>query len=169
MQVLLENRWQARKVRWITWAFAVWAVGWVYWAWTVAETYGLSPGDGGVLRPLPERLGVAAGMVCVGVLPLAGMMLYLSIYLRRIERDGDAVVVTVLGLFASAQHRYRVADFEGAGRHDGQLNLRSRVNAPWLTLRVAGRRLPYIVDVQAERVEVAQIVALGEPKRKRRT
>lgn len=169
MQVLLENRWQATKVRWITWAFAIWAVGWLYWAWTMAETYGLSPGDGGVLRPLPQRLGLATLFATIGVLPLAGMVLYASLYLRRIEREGDAVIVTVLGLFASAQHRYRVSDFERATKHEGRLELRSSVHAPWLTLRVAGRRLPYIVDVQAERVDVAQIVALGEPKRNRRT
>jgi hypothetical protein len=30
--------------------------------------------------------------------------------------------------------------------------MRSTVNAPWLSLRVAGKWLPYIVDLQAEHV-----------------
>ena len=51
MSVLVENNRQARKVRIITWASALWVIGFLYWAADLSQTYGRAPGDGGVLRP----------------------------------------------------------------------------------------------------------------------
>jgi hypothetical protein len=41
--------------------FALATLGAVSWGVDLAQTYGLSPGDGGELRPLRQRLAVALG------------------------------------------------------------------------------------------------------------
>ncbi len=168
MQVLLENRSQARKVRWLTWGFVLWAAGWLFWAWDTSQTYGLTPGDGGVLRPFSERLGMALLIAVLGVLPFAGMAFYAGLYLVRIERDGDAVTLTSLGMFRPVQHVHRVDDFLPTGFYEGRVNLRQAVHAPWLTLRVAGQRIPFVVDLQAEHVECDAIEALGRGRSRSR-
>jgi len=37
-----------------------------------------------------------------------------------------------------------------------------KVNAPWITLRIRGRRLPVIIDLQAEFIEVDKLSELAE-------
>lgn len=161
MQVLFENHRQAKKIRWLTISFAVWCVAWLYWAWTAFESYGVEPSDGGVLRSLAERLGMAALIALCGILPLAGMAFYSGLYLTRIERHGDAVLLTTLGALRPVLHRYAVADLVPGKSYEGRVSGRISVDAPWLTLRVADRRMPFIVDLQAERADVAAIVGLS--------
>jgi len=159
--LLFENRWQARKVRWLTISFAVWCLAWLYWAWTTLENYGIEPADGGALRSFPERLGMAVVIALCGVLPLAGMAFYSSLYLTRIERHGDAVLLTALGALRPVLHRYAVADLVPGKAYEGRVSGRISVDAPWLTLRVTDRKMPFVVDLQAERADVAAIVGLS--------
>jgi len=161
MRVLFENRWQATKARWLTWGLIACMVGCLYWAWSLAHTYGLLPADGGVLRPLHQRLMMAAVVVLVGVLPTAGMWLFNRRYLTRIERDGDKVALTTLGIISPGTRIFRVSDFTGQGHRHGQMSGRIAVNAPWIALRVAGVRLPFVVDLQAEHVDIDAIEGLS--------
>lgn len=75
--VLVANTLQAQKVRWIFWGSILFLAGFVYWAIDLAQSYGLSPGDGGVLRPLGQRLAVAAILVVIGILPVLGMVAFI--------------------------------------------------------------------------------------------
>ena len=57
MVALFDAGWQAKKVRWFT-AFAlVVCLGCLYWGYDLSQTYGLSPGDGGVGGPRGRRVG----------------------------------------------------------------------------------------------------------------
>jgi hypothetical protein len=150
VQVIVENRRQARKVRIVLWFSAIWCIGWLYWAYDIAETYGLSPGDGGVLRPPGERWAAAAIMASVGIAPLIGMIVYARRYLTRLVRDGKTIAVSVLGVLGESTWSRPLTDVTDVASHRGQLHLRSRVDAPWITLRIAGRR--YIIDLQSELV-----------------
>jgi hypothetical protein len=158
--VLLDNRWQASKARWLTWGFMLWTLGFMYWAWLLAQTYGLSPGDGGVLRPLHERLTVAGVVALTGLLPTGGMWLYSRRYLLRIERDADMVALTTLGMLHPNTRVFRVSDLSGAGYHQGRTPGPRGYNPHWMTLRVAGLRLPFIADLQAEHIDTAAITAM---------
>ena len=150
--VLVENTRQARKVRWLCWASAAWAAGWLWWAAEMAQSYGLSPGDGGALRSAVERWGVAVLLAAVGVLPLAGMALYARRYIVRLVRSGESAEVTVAGFWRPYARSYPAAAFAPGRAHHGRLSTGGvSVNAPWITLRVDGRR--YFVDLQAERVD----------------
>ena len=167
MAVLFENHKQATKVRWITWGSVICAVGWLYWAWTMAETYGLSPGDGGVLRPAAQRYAVACGMVLAALAPLAGMIVYSRLYLVRIERERDDVTLTSIGILMPRRQLFPLSAFVGVSSYEGRSEGHISVNAPWMTLRVAGRRLPFIVDRQAERIDAHAIASLAKRRPQR--
>ena len=86
------------------------------------------------------------------------MIIYALLYVVRLVREGANVHVTVIGLLAPSTRVYPVADVERARRHHGELQFRISVNAPWITLRIAGR--PYVIDLQAERVDAPAIERL---------
>jgi hypothetical protein len=164
--VIFENRKQAKKVRWVLLASVLWAAGWLYWAWSLSGTYGLSPGDGGVLKPAAERYGLAAIVAPIGLIPFAGMMLYARLYLVRIERQRDAVLLVTIGLLTESHHMHAPDDFTQSNYREGRLQSRISVHAPWITLHVRGRMLPYVVDMQADFVNRSAIDALARRKRR---
>lgn len=149
--VLVANTHQARKVRWVFWGCVAFLVGFLYWAWDLSQTYGLSPGDGGELRPLEQRLLAAAILATIGVLPLLGMVLYLRRYVAGLSWHGDEVLVTGAG-WPAGTRRFPLAAFEPGRDHDGRLyTVKHWINAPWSTVGIEGRT--YIIDLQAEHVD----------------
>jgi hypothetical protein len=158
-----EDGGQPRMIRLLTWLFAAWAVAWLTWAADLSQTYGLSPGDGGVLRPPVERWLAALVVALLGIAPFAGMLAYVRLYVTRLVRTRGKLDVTVLGLFARTTRRFDLTDIGSARRHDGRLQSHISVNAPWITLWI-GRR-PYIVSLNAGRVDrrgVAQLAIDAE-------
>jgi hypothetical protein len=144
----------AGRQRWKIW-FAVamtllcggallWMSG--YWL----RSYGLDPVDGGVLKPLGVRLWGALAWGAPGVAFIAGILAYLQCYVTRIEADdagGYRVTVAGFGprLEFAADRVARVGFNEGKS-HAGGIS----VNAPWYSVRLRGRRLPLIVDLQGD-------------------
>ena len=63
MTILAENIGPARTVRGLLWFAMVVMVGCLYAAVSTARFYVLGAGDGGVLRPLSERVSMAALIV----------------------------------------------------------------------------------------------------------
>ena len=88
-ETLFENQRQARKARLVMLGTVVWSLGWLYWSSVIAQTYGLSAGDGGTVRPASQRYTIAVLMLAVALAPLIGMLVYGRVYLTRILRDGD--------------------------------------------------------------------------------
>ncbi|TDR93936.1 hypothetical protein [Enterovirga rhinocerotis] len=165
--VLVANTYQARKVRWFFWACVPLFIGCAYWGWDLSRTYGLSPGDGGVLQPLSWRLTVAAIVVAVGLLPLAGMILYVRRYVAGLIRQGGEVIVTFVGWPAPSERRIPVAQVTPGREHDGRFStLTHRVNTPWMTIRLAGRI--YLIDLQAELVDRHALSRLFTEARRQR-
>jgi hypothetical protein len=123
-----------------------------WWGVDLAQTYGLNPGDGAVLRPLTERLLAGAIVAGLGVTFAVGMWVYGRCYLARIDfapETGQLHLHTVRFLGTGRQ----VIDVGGVGTsrwHDGQLQLHISVNAPWVSVRMAGRRLPLLIDAQGD-------------------
>jgi hypothetical protein len=155
---LVENYRQARKVRIITWVSGLWCIGFLYWAADLSQTYGLAPGDGAVLRPPLQRWTAATILALIGILPFTGMIIYARLYVIRLVREGANVHVTVIRVFAPSTRTHAIPDVERARHHHGRYEVRISVNAPWITLRIAG--WPYIIDLQAERVDAPAIERL---------
>jgi hypothetical protein len=160
VSVLFENERQARKARLVLAGTILWWIGWSWCAYDMGRSSGLPPIDGGALRPPSERFALAALFWLIGFLPCAGMLAYSQVYLTRIERLRDEVCLTVLGIFRPQTYRFPPSAFAGGAYYRGKIVARISVDAPWMTLRVRDRLLPFIADLQAEFVNRSAIEAL---------
>ena len=161
---LFENKAQAVKVRAIYWAMGLCCLGALYGGWSIFNSFGLSPADGGVLKPLGQRLTIGGFVAGMGVAAFVVMRLYAGLYVTRMERSGDLVGVQNLTLTGRRWHTIPAADFDlgeiyGEGRVFTSPGL--SVYAPWRTLRVKGRWLPLILDLQAEHIDEKALAKLG--------
>jgi hypothetical protein len=145
-QLLVDNAHQARKVRVLTAATVALAAAACVWA--LGASLSVAPDPAAfILAPL----GVAAAW---------GLVFYGRRYVVTLRVAGDA-----LALRTAFRARELRIPLERLGRrtlHEGELDLvdAPSVNAPWLTLRVDGYRVPFVVDLQAEHVDVQAIVRL---------
>ena len=158
-ELLFDNQRQARKARLVVLGTIVWSLGWLYWSSVIAQTYGLSPGDGGSLRPANQRYTIAALLLAVAFAPLIGMLVYGRVYLTRLVQDGRDVEMTALGFLVPFRFRIAISDLEDSAEYRGKMTGGSgvSVNAPWITLRARGYRLPFVIDLQAEHVDKVAI------------
>lgn len=137
MTVLYENLQRAKRARLGIVTAAVWAIGWFVWA------YLLNSGG--------TRLGIVILMLAIGLAPLVALHFYSSVYVVRIVRDGDTVTITTLGLVGNRDVRLPVSAITEVAQPE----------ARGMTIRVAGRQMPFIVDLLAERGDLNAIKALA--------
>lgn len=136
----------------------VWLGGYLF------TSYGLEPSDGGVLKPLPTRILMGTVFGGAGLAIITGILVYLQCYVTRIQADAGGFLVTLAGpgrpLAVGFDDVVRVGFNDGISHADG-----ISVNAPWHSLRLRGRRLPLIVDMQGDFVDEAAVDRLldGEP------
>lgn len=140
----------------------VWLGGYLF------TSLGLHPTEGGVLRPLPIRLLWGGVSAAAGGAVIAGILAYLQCYVARIEADepGGGFRITVAGVGPALAVR---PDDVALGYDDGISNAGGiGVNAPWYSLRLRGRRLPLIIDLQGEFLDEHAVDRLmeGEPARR---
>ena len=147
---------QLVKVRALMVLSLICAVACLWWGAHLAQTYGLSPADGGRLAPLATRLAVGVGVASLGIVFAAGMWLYGRCYVARMEVDGRSggLHVHTVGFFGTREHVFDAAQVSVGERHEGTLDASllgaPSVNAPWTSVRIRRRRLPLIVDEQGE-------------------
>lgn len=161
-ELLFDNRQRAKAARLVVLGTIVWSLGWLYWSSVIAQTFGLSAGDGGSLRPPNQRFTIAALMLTVALAPLVGMLVYGRVYLTRLVRDGGEMELTSLGFLLPFRFRIPISELQKSNGYEGKMTGGSgvSVDAPWITLRATGYRLPFVVDLQAEHVNKAAILDL---------
>lgn len=152
MKTIFRGGWQLIKVRGVMLFSLFCAVGCVWAGIDLAETYGLNPGDGGVLAPLATRLGVGIGVALLGITFFAVMWIYGKCYIGRIEFDERSKVLHIytVRFLGSKKLEIKAGRISDSRYHEGKLNLDSSVNAPWHTVWIKERRLPLILDEQGE-------------------
>ncbi len=168
--VLLECRRQAIKVRLLFWFLVVVAVWCVWGGWEIFQTYGLSPADGGVLKPLWQRAAFGAFVAGIGLAAMIGTWVYMGMYVVDLSRHGDRVQIVTLSPLGRQNFEYATSEIGKSAYYHGRVDhgVPSSsakglwVNAPWITLRVVGRRFPFILDLQAEEINVAALRDLAE-------
>lgn len=167
--LLVESRRQARKVRWICWGSVVWAIAWLVWGADIGQTYDLSLESDGIVPPVEEGWSWAmeAGLAALGLLPLAGLAFYVRRYIIRLVRYEGGVQVVVIGWWNPRAQTFPIEAFEGSTEHEGRTYGHISVNAPWITLRIGGRR--YIVDGRSERLDRRGLARLVREGREHRT
>ena len=160
--VILENYRQAFKVRLVFWFLLACGVAALWGGWVIFQTYGLSQADGGVLRPLWQRAAFGGFVASLGLVFAGGMWLYISVYALHISRVGKQVHITTMTPFGSRKRQFQVSDIGQSAYYHGRVPPLPGsstaagiwVNAPWMTLRARGHRLPFVIDMQAELLDL---------------
>jgi hypothetical protein len=147
---------QATKVRGLLWFSLVVCLGCLYWGYDLFQTYGMSPGDGGILRPLGERLAWGGFVASFGLIFLLGMLVYAQVYISRVwlSENGQRVIFETIRLWGNARVNVAPQDIIGSRYHAGELYTESHsVNAPFYFIHIRGRRWALILDGQGRLVE----------------
>lgn len=127
------------------------ALGSTWAAWGIWHHMGLTPANGNQLSPWPERLALAGFVAGFGWSFLGGMLVYLRCHVSRLVLvDADTIELQVLWpsrpLQVGAHGGTQTQAHEGRFEHRMAIS----VSAPWTSLRLPGRRLPFIIDAQGE-------------------
>lgn len=140
---------QLTKVRGFMIVALLCAVGAVYWGWDLFNTYGLNPGDGGVLAPLWQRLAWGLSVAGLGLAFLAGMWIYGRRYVTGIRYDqaADTLHIGTLEFLAARVKVYPASSVVGADYRHGRLEGEG-VNAPWYFVKLKDRSSRLILDAQ---------------------
>jgi len=171
MKLIYRAGRQLLKVRAIMLLALVSAVVSTWYGWDLAQTYGIRPADGGRLASLPVRLAWGISVASLGIAFAVGMWAYGKLYAGSIRYDeaaGALHVRTVEFILGGRDLVYPLAAIEGSSWREGRFDNPAgvSVDAPWIALRVKGRRWPLIVDAQGEfpdRALAARVLGLGRP------
>ena len=101
--------------------------------------------------PNDERWLLAIIVLLCGILFFGGMTLYATRYVVALWWDVQPQTVTIetMRLHGTTRRQHRVADFSGVDFSAGKYRTYyHRIETPYLKLRVRGRHLPYVVDLQ---------------------
>jgi hypothetical protein len=146
------NVWKVRAMMWLSLVVAIW---FCIWGWDLFQSYGTRPADGGVLAPFGQRLAWLLFLAGFGLGFLGGMWLYGTIYVSslRVDEQRKLLQIRTLGFIGSLGGRRRtcrLSDVIGADHHAGKFGNPGgvSVDAPWLSVRIRGRKWPLIVDVR---------------------
>lgn len=153
MEIIYDNRWQATKVRWLTIACYLLAAASLLWA--GARLFDSPAGDD------PAPMSGECWAAALGLALVTAMAIYCRLYVTRIASDGRTAAITTLGALNRETRTHQLDEIVGGG----YFGTEHPASAPWMTLRIAGARLPYIVDTQAEHAHVARINDLLRPHR----
>jgi hypothetical protein len=150
MNLIYEAGLQGRKVQFVIVGALLLAVGALWWGYTLVQSYGLAPGDGGTLAPLPVRLAWGGSVALPGLLLAAGMLVYGACYITRIAIDAATrqVHISTLAWVWGTSFAVEPDAVMQSRSHHGQFAAGGlNVNAPWTTIRLKGRVLPLVCSI----------------------
>jgi hypothetical protein len=143
---------QLLKVRAMMILSLVCALAAMWWGWSLFQTQGLRPADGGVLAPLGTRLAWGIGVAGLGIAFAAGMWLYGRLYVSALRFDAAARALhfRTVGFFGGHDLVFAEADILHSTYQPGRgpSGADIQVDAPWIKVAIRGRRLPLILDAQ---------------------
>jgi hypothetical protein len=145
------------RVRFFQWFMVLFGFGFLWWAWHLSQTYGLSPGDGGALRPAFQRYAWAAFLAPLGLACLFAARAYERRYVVRIDYDPKLRMVWIHTL--DSRQLEAVSDLVSFAWHEGKTSTTRpdgttlKVHAPWWELTVHGAKRGFIVDAQGATVD----------------
>ncbi len=144
---------QLRRVRFVAAITTLMSVAVVWAGFYTMQHMGLAPAEGGVLKPLAVRLLVGGAFIAFGIACLVGMWIYGQCYVTMLAtaEDPPRLIATFAGYPRTFTEEFLLEDVgESAYQHGSFDTGRLRGEAPWISIRIRGRRLPLIVDAQGE-------------------
>jgi len=106
----------------------------------------------------PESASVILASISLAFLGL--MALYTRYYVSALEARGSEFILKTAGILEPVEHRFRRENVRSVNRYEGR-NAGYGSSTPWLTLRIAGRAWPFILDLGAEQVQEHLILSLA--------
>ncbi|MEO1204789.1 MAG: hypothetical protein AAFV45_00505 [Pseudomonadota bacterium] len=134
------------------------AVGLFYTPWLLTSL----PDADGNLEPLSMRIMLATLVGVVSLLCTVGLWCYQSIYVARLARDNDTVIVHTQGLLQQSARAIPVTAFRSSRAYGGRLFIPGQVsvNTPFHTIKVEGWWLPLLVDDQSRHIDLAALASI---------
>jgi hypothetical protein len=151
MELIYSSGRQGKKVRFVLWFLYACAAASVYYGFVTLQTYGLSPGDGGMLASFSARLSRGSFLWGLGLAIALATYVYSRMYINRIEIDGahQNLLIETPTLIGARRQDVAVSQVRSVKFHRGSLyTIKTSVDAPWYTVKVEGRRLPFLLDAQ---------------------
>jgi hypothetical protein len=136
------------RVHVVVWGGIAGGVVLAAWGVHLGLTLGLAPQDGGVLRPMSERLLWAGLLVGLGLLSALGLLLYSQLYVTHASLDARFGKVEVKTLAPWAPPLQVALRFVEKPEH--RRGRSKATDAPWIRMPVEGRRFPFIFDARGE-------------------
>jgi hypothetical protein len=147
---------QVRKIVGLTVFAVACAAGAAWWGLDLGQSWGLAEADGGVLKPLWQRMVLGSVLTILGLSFPAGMFTYWSRYIVRLDLEdgGRTLRIGRLAPFPSLRlpvEQVKIGDQVQTG-HGGEFSLASArmssVQAPWLWVEIRGWRWPLVLDLR---------------------
>ena len=160
MREIYRAGWQGSKLIGLMLIMAGLAAGSVWWGLDLYRHYGLSPGDGGVLAPLGQRVLAAGVVIGLGMAFLLAMVAFGRIYVMSVAVDGTGrtLYLRTLIFLWPVTRQVSAADVMTAGFVDLE-NPRGR-STPYVWVRVKGsngRARRFLVDLQGKVLDPAAL------------
>jgi hypothetical protein len=162
---------QLKKIRFIIPLFLACAAGSVWGGFYSFQYYGLNPGDGGVLAPLPARVAWGAGLCLLGIGLAVVTFLYARCYVAQIgfEEQTGMLHITTVRLFGTNTLQIPPSSVIGRRYYEGYMAATDEtpeIHTPFWKIRLDGRKLPLIIDLQGELIEPELLRELFLPARR---
>lgn len=174
---IVANLFQSLKVRFIYWFLQIAGVALIAAGIYIFLNFGLASGMGGVLRPFMERLAFGGAMAVMGVLCILGIRYYMSQYVVQMQREGDQITIKTAAQIGDTRHRFAASEVESIDFRSGKIDLNHddedeymyedeegnytpTVNAPWLKMKISSIKRPFIIDMQADYINLAELKKL---------
>ena len=173
VEVVFENKRQALKVRFVFWLLLAAGIAGLWAGWSILLYFGLSPADGGELRPLWQRLLFGGSIATLGGVVAYGMWIYIHLYALSMSINGTEVTIVTMAPFGRSERKFDAGDLGEGAYHEGKIydvddmNRRHAipsVDAPWITLKARDQFWPFIFDAQAEVLDIDRLRQLAEGK-----
>lgn len=149
---IVVNRFQAFKLRALSWALSLSVIG--------GATTCLWHGWNESLDPACVILSA------LGAAVVAAMHAFAAHYVVTMREAGDAIEIDTAAVVRS-RHRLTRDRIVALSHREGRTHTpRHRVHAPWLKLSIAGRRWPFVIDLQSDYVDEQRLEALRNPARR---
>lgn len=144
----------AGRTRILLWTSIVVGLVLVYGAWTLLT-----------IESRPEERDMARWpaylLLALGIGSPLGMLLHADRFIARIARDGDEVELDVVTPGGVRRRRLPVEAFLGSRYRPGRRLVRGQLDhAPFAILKIAGFRLPFLADLNAETLDEAGLAPI---------
>ncbi len=159
---IVANLYQSMKVRLLYWFLLAVSAALIVTGAYLALNYGTNPVDGGVLRPIGERLAIFGGLAGSGLLIGLGIQYYMSIYVILMRRDGNRIIIRTAGQFAGSGKSFDANDIETLKPYSGRFMLINGQagHTPFVMMKIRGKKRAFLIDMQAEAVDIGELKKL---------